>query len=458
MCRPDPFCDTCAMSDSDPTVPGPVPLPPTMPITPTLPDTAPSYPPVEPTIQMPVTTVVGAGGIPPITPPPTAYGVPEEPLPDKPWYNKPGPVLGILLVLTLIGGGLAWFFLRGGDDDVAAPDESRLVIEARDETGAPLDTGFFIGVNGPPGSELAFTWLDPADVVPGKLAGNTTGTDGRVDFRWQTDDTVTDPANWAATVNLVQGVPAGWIVPGPLIDCKLQRPDQSDSVVSMSAAANAPDPESDQTVTYTFPNYQFRPGDTVTCELTATRPVETTTTTTTIVETATTMPEETTTTTIAVPETTVPVVVTVPPQAEATLWDVIDNSPDLSSLKSLIQLAGLQDVLQDPNATLTLLAPSNEAIANARSGVGAPDFTNPAVVESILLTHLDKTGVLLSSDLLAAEPGDFVVVNPGPHAILTTDDGSLTVGGARVLVADVQASNGVLHVIDKVLLPQTLPD
>jgi len=123
----------------------------------------------------------------------------------------------------------------------------------------------------------------------------------------------------------------------------------------------------------------------------------------------------------------------------------------------LVELAGLEDVLADPDRTLTLLAPSNEAIALAASGIGAPDFTNPSVVEAVLLTHLDTAQSLLIAELFALDPPGFVVANPGPHAVDTTSTPA-TVGGATVLVADVEAANGVLHVIDRVLLPLVLPD
>jgi uncharacterized surface protein with fasciclin (FAS1) repeats len=225
----------------------------------------------------------------------------------------------------------------------------------------------------------------------------------------------------------------------------------------MAVTVDVPDPAVDQIANYTFPNYQFLAGDTVTCGLTSIRPVETTTTTTTTIEETTTTSTtiEETTTTVA-PPTSAPVV-TVPPQPEATLWDVIINSPDLSQLRALIELAGLQDVLSDPNQTLTLLAPSNQAITTAAGGVGAPDFTNPAIVESVLLTHVDNTQVLLITQLLALAPPEFTVVNPGPHAIDAAANPP-TVGGAQILVADIEAANGVLHVIDQVLLPQTLPE
>ncbi len=407
---------------------------------------------------MPVTGA--AGGVPPGQPPETGYADPyaPEPEPETPWYKKPGPLFALLVVLLAVGGLIAWLLLAGDDDPAASPDSSLLVLEVADETGAPLDTGFIVGVNGPPDAPADYVWLQPDTAVAGELAGDSTGSDGRVEFEWQPTGLDSDASTWAATVSFVQQVPAGWTPPGPLVDCVLARADAQDTVVSAAAEVSAPDPEAEQVVSYSFPNYQFLAGDTVTCELTAVRPPETTsttsTTTTTIEETTTTV-AETTPTTVA-PSTTVPVV-TVPPQPEATLWDVIDNSPDLSELKALIQLAGLQDVLSDPNATITLLAPSNQAITTAASGVGAPDFTNPSVVEAVLLTHVDTTQALLFTELLALDPPEFVPVNPGPHEI----DGAAnppTIGGATVLVADVEASNGVLHVIDQVLLPQELPE
>jgi uncharacterized surface protein with fasciclin (FAS1) repeats len=442
--------------------PPPPPTPPssTPPITPastpTLPEGAPQY--QDPTAQMPVTGA--AGGMPPGQPPETGYSDPfaPEPRPQTPWYKKPGPLFALLVVLLAIGGLIAWLVLGGDDDEPAASAQaSLLVLEVTDETGAPLDTGFIVGVSGPAGSESDYTWIQPAAAVAGEPAGDSTGSDGRVEFEWQPSGLDPDPATWAATVSLVQQLPAGWTPPGPLVECTLARPDTQDSVVSLAVAVNAPDAQADQIVSYAFPNHQFRAGDTVTCRLSSIRPPETTTTT--VVETTTTVAPETTvvdTTTTVAPETTVPVV-TVPPQPEATLWDVIDNSPDLSELKALIELAGLQDVFDDPNATLTLLAPTNQAITTAAAGVGAPDFTNPSIVEAVLLTHVDTTQALLFTELLALDPPEFVPVNPGPHEI---DAGANppTIGEATVLVADVEASNGVLHVIDRVLLPQELPE
>jgi uncharacterized surface protein with fasciclin (FAS1) repeats len=457
---------------SDPNEPGSVPPPPptppstpatpppitpaSTPITPegepTLPEGAPQY--QDPTAQMPVTGA--AGGMPPGQPPVTGYADPFAPEPETPWYKKPAPLFALLIVLLAIGGLVAWLVLGGDDDDdaIASPESSLLVLEVTDETGAPLEAGFLIEVTGPPAAQFDYTWLQPEGAVVGQIAGAGTGSDGRVEFEWQPAGVESDPDTWAATVSLSQPLPAGWTPPGPIVECGIARADAPSGVISLAAAVDSADPAVDRIVTYTFPNHQFRAGDTVSCRLSSARPPETTIPpATTIEETTTTVAD--TTTTVA-PETTVPVV-TVPPQPEATLWDVIDNSPDLSELKALIQLAGLQDVFDDPNATLTLLAPSNQAITIAKSGVGAPDFENPSVVEAVLLTHVDTTQALLFTQLLALDPPEFVPVNPGPHVI---DAGANppTIGEATVLVADVEAANGILHVIDRVLLPQELPE
>lgn len=418
---------------------------------PTLPQDAPSY--SDATMQMPV--AAAAGGVPPGTPPNTGYSDPAGDPTPTPWYKKPAGVIAAVVVVAAIAGLVAWLFFGGDDDDSAATAESSLlVLEVTDETGTPLDAGFIVGVAGPAGSESDYSWIQPDTAVPGEPAGDSTGSDGEVEFEWEPTGVTSDPLTWAASVTMLQQIPAGWTPPGPIVDCVLARPDVQDSVVSMAVEVDVPDPAADQIANYSFPNYQFLAGDTVTCRLSSIRPIETTTTTsTTVPETTTTVAE--TTTTVA-PETTVPVV-TVPPQPEATLWDVILNSPDLSELRALVELAGLQDVLSDPNATLTLLAPSNQAITTAAGGVGAPDFTNPAIVESVLLTHVDNTQALLITQILALVPPEFVVVNPGPHAIDAAANPP-TIGGAQILVADIEAANGVLHVIDQVLLPQVLPE
>jgi uncharacterized surface protein with fasciclin (FAS1) repeats len=233
------------------------------------------------------------------------------------------------------------------------------------------------------------------------------------------------------------------------------------SVVSMNIQVDSPDESVDRVAALTFPNYTFTPGDSVTCRLAAAAPAPTTSSTvvdTTVVDTTTpeTTTPETTTAPTTTPETTAPATttttattipeITVPPQPGATLWDVIDNSPGLTELKALIQVAGLESVLQDPDATITLFAPSDQAIQEAANIVPPPDLTDPSVVTPLLLAHVNNTEVLLAADVLALT--EVPVAEGGPQPV---DADAVTVGGAMVIQADVVASNGVIHVIDAVM-------
>ncbi len=181
----------------------------------------------------------------------------------------------------------------------------------------------------------------------------------------------------------------------------------------------------------------------------------TTTTTTTVPETTTTVPQTTTTTTSTTtttttttlpPATTTIPVVTVPPTPAPTLWDVVLNSPDLSEFKAAVETAGLVDAINGPDV-ITVFAPSNPAFAQLRAGVGGPELLNdPAALAAVLRNHI-VTGQVLMSGLTA--PTDLPTLGGGT---LTVDAQAGTVDDAMLLVRDVQASNGALDVINRVLI------
>ncbi len=431
-----------------------------------------AFPAGEPTTQMPATGVDQGAGVPPTQPPGVGFGDPVdpygEPEPEEeeaPWYKKPLPIALVFLVLLGLGALLA-LFLVGGDDDAAADNSSLLILEVADQNGEPLEADFAASVVGPVGNETAYSWVRPAGAVPGELAGASADSQGRVVYEWEIDTDTIAPDDWAATVSLLQPLPEGASPASGLVECVLERDGDPDTVVTMSVDVIDDGSGGGQAASFLFPNYQFSVDDTVTCDVVTELPLGADTsvpgttvapstsvgdTTTTSPATTTTAPAATTTTTTTT--TTTPPATTVP---EETAWDVILGDPDLTALAALIQLAGLDDDLDDPNATLTVLAPTNQAVADAVSAPGAPDFGDPDVVEAVLLTHVNDTEAFSSAELLALNPPEFTVVNPGPHAI---DAGATppTVGGAELGPIDLNASNGVVHVIDQVLLPVTLP-
>ncbi len=141
--------------------------------------------------------------------------------------------------------------------------------------------------------------------------------------------------------------------------------------------------------------------------------------------------------------------VTVPPAGDATLLDVIAASPDLSRLRDLIRLAGLGDVYDDPDAPVTLLAPSNDAIdLVAASPGGGALLADPDRVEELLLRHTVEGDPISLTQLFRLDE-----LTMADGSVLSVDADRQQIDGAEILVPDITAASGVLHVIDRVILP-----
>lgn len=135
--------------------------------------------------------------------------------------------------------------------------------------------------------------------------------------------------------------------------------------------------------------------------------------------------------------------------------DIISTSPDHGHLTTAIIQQNLQGALQDPDATLTVFAPTNAAFEAIAAGLNTdiagllllPNLTD------ILLYHVLGTTVL-SGDLSNG-------ITPQPLSATNTikitvkADNSVFANQAQVTTANVTASNGVVHVTDGVLLPVT---
>jgi uncharacterized surface protein with fasciclin (FAS1) repeats len=129
---------------------------------------------------------------------------------------------------------------------------------------------------------------------------------------------------------------------------------------------------------------------------------------------------------------------------------VIAASPDLVEVRDLIQFALLVPKY-DGAGPFTLLAPSNEAIRLLRASPGgAALLGDPDEVENLLLRHtftaeLDEDGIFAATTI-TAENLDVLTVDAAARTI--------ALGNATsILVPDVVASNGTMHVVDAVLLP-----
>lgn len=138
------------------------------------------------------------------------------------------------------------------------------------------------------------------------------------------------------------------------------------------------------------------------------------------------------------------------------LLQVAQSNPDFSLLVEAVQAAGLTGVLANPNANFTIFAPTNDAFVKALQETGmtkAQLFGNKAALSKILGYHvINGNKALFAKDV---KPGNIVMLSG--DTLMVTPIGQLMDEMGRtttLLQTDVAASNGVIHVIDRVLLPR----
>jgi uncharacterized surface protein with fasciclin (FAS1) repeats len=155
-------------------------------------------------------------------------------------------------------------------------------------------------------------------------------------------------------------------------------------------------------------------------------------------------------TTTAVPETTAAPETTAP-AAAGDIVAVASANPDFSTLVAAVQAAGLVETLQG-EGPFTVFAPTNDAFAALPAGL-VDALLLPENVEALkaVLTYHVVSGKVMAADVMA---GDVPSVQ-GENIAVTTD-GGVKVNGANVIATDVEASNGVIHVIDAVIVPPSL--
>jgi len=429
-----------------------------------------------PTQPEPTTQIPAAGGSSPHGPPPAAPPLADDSA-DRPWYRRPGP-LAAAVIGAIVALGLGGFLLATAlADDDEPSTVSILRFDRTDVDGNPIQRGLTAEVTGEPGSEDAFLWLAPPNVAAPEPARQTTNGAGRAVFRWAPVDDLESSEGWKSTIELVEQFTAEESLEAADFRCMLQRRGLDEGNITLTVSFDQPaDVTAPRMATYRFPNFSFLGGDVVTCPVgsgpavappsasssvpadttttvpdTTTTVPDTTTTTTTVPATTTTTTVPATTTTTTVPATTTTVADTTTTVAvQDSVMAVIDARADLSRLAELIDVAGLRATLSDPAATLTLFAPNNAAFAAFESSGSAPDLADPAVVESILLTHVHNAAKLSSVDVLAL--AEIVVVQPGPHAIDNTVTPP-TMSGIGIIEGDVDGVNGFIHVLDGVLTP-----
>jgi uncharacterized surface protein with fasciclin (FAS1) repeats len=138
----------------------------------------------------------------------------------------------------------------------------------------------------------------------------------------------------------------------------------------------------------------------------------------------------------------------------ATVVDVLLQDPDFSILYAALVGTGLDQTLRQ-SGPYTLFAPTNAAFNDAlvALGIDLGDLLTDPNLADILLYHV-LAGEVDSSAAIAAAGTQVPTVN-GDTVDVSLSNGNLFIDSAQVIDADLQAQNGVVHVIDGVLLPNT---
>jgi uncharacterized surface protein with fasciclin (FAS1) repeats len=135
--------------------------------------------------------------------------------------------------------------------------------------------------------------------------------------------------------------------------------------------------------------------------------------------------------------------------AASTVVEIAAGNKDFSTLVAAVKAAGLVETLSG-EGPFTVFAPTNEAFAKLPKGT-VEDLLKPENKTKLtgILTYHVVPGKVMAADVKA---GKVKTVQGGELEIAT--EGGVTVNGAKVVKTDIVGKNGVIHVIDSVVLPR----
>jgi uncharacterized surface protein with fasciclin (FAS1) repeats len=138
-------------------------------------------------------------------------------------------------------------------------------------------------------------------------------------------------------------------------------------------------------------------------------------------------------------------------QAAFAAADIVDTAVGAGQFKTLVtavKAAGLVDTLKGPGP-FTVFAPTDAAFAKLPAGTVEALLKDIPKLKAVLTYHV-VAGKVMAKDV---KTGEAKTVQ-GQTVALRAEGGKVTVNGANVVIADVAATNGVIHAIDTVILPK----
>ena len=136
---------------------------------------------------------------------------------------------------------------------------------------------------------------------------------------------------------------------------------------------------------------------------------------------------------------------------EETIVDIAVADEQFSTLVTALTEAGLVETLS--GGEYTVFAPTNDAFDALPEGTLDTLLADPEGQLTDVLTYHVVEGTVMAADVVELDGQEVATVNGESVTITVGDDGSVMVNDATVVVTDIVASNGVIHVIDTVLVP-----
>ncbi len=140
------------------------------------------------------------------------------------------------------------------------------------------------------------------------------------------------------------------------------------------------------------------------------------------------------------------------PIVDTTIAGVVSSNADFSLLKTAVVKADLVSTLSGAGP-FTVFAPNNSAFAASGITSDVLNTLSSAQLRNILLYHTIPSRILSSE--VPAGPNAAVTAANGETLYVTKNANGIFVNGIKVIQADISASNGVIHAIEKVLMPAT---
>lgn len=137
------------------------------------------------------------------------------------------------------------------------------------------------------------------------------------------------------------------------------------------------------------------------------------------------------------------------PMMNKTIVDIASEAGNFSTLVAAVKAAGLVDTLSGAGP-FTVFAPTDEAFAKLPAGTVESLLQDKEKLTAILTYHV-VAGKVMAADVVNLTTAKTV---QGQNVTIKVDGGTVMVDGAKVVTTDIEASNGVIHVIDSVILPQ----